>query len=72
MNKHPILPLYVPLPELTAIEEKCLAYSFLYEVYAKNACHTKFIQHLKNDLKFFDEHFFCLFSSFEAFWSLKK
>ena len=30
-------------PGLTSIEEKCLSYSFIYEVYGKNAYHTIFM-----------------------------
>ena len=45
---------------------KCLSYSFIYEVYGKNAHHRKFIQNLKSVLKIFNEHFWstCLFWSF--------
>ena len=48
---------------LTYLEEKCLSYSFIYEVYGKNACHRNFIQNLKSVLKIFNEHFWsaCLF-----------
>ena len=60
------------LPGLTSIEKKCLTYSFIYEVYGKNAYHRKFIQNLKSVLKVFNEHFFGLIASFEAFWPLKK
>ena len=51
---------------LTSLEEKCLSYNFIYEVYGKNASHTNFIQNLKSVLKIFNEHFWsaCLFWSF--------
>ena len=38
-------------PGLTSIEAKCLSYSFIYEIYGKNAYHTKFKQNLKSVLK---------------------
>ena len=31
---------YNEQPGLTSIEENCLSYNFIYEVYGKNACHT--------------------------------
>ena len=47
----------VSVPGLTSIEEKCLSYSFIYEVYGKNDYHRTFIQNLKSVLKVFNEHF---------------
>ena len=35
------------LPGLTSIEEKCSSYSFINEIYGKNAYHRKFTQNLK-------------------------
>ena len=35
------------IPGLTFIEEKCLSYSFINEVYGKNAYHINFVQNLR-------------------------
>ena len=44
-------------PGLKSIEEKCLSYSFIHEVYENDAYHTNFIQNLKIVKKNFNEHF---------------